>query len=215
MHEEVKKCADIGDIKGLRYIFLDCLDVDPTFEKYKEDFEYCKNIPGLFEKHMELTPISDDQADWTDNYWVTLKMDLLKNFSLKRFQHMIVVAKVIYAEKIERILKERAQQNQESKQSDRQIRRTQQSQHSQSTNFVKPFKTKEQQDREIEEEKRKLKAYNQRIEKEQAAHNAQPESGKEKAAQQNTRETEIKKAMGAVVAILIILLVVIVVIKLK
>ena len=40
MHNEVKKCVDSGNLKSLRYIFVDCLDVDPTFEKYVEDFEY-------------------------------------------------------------------------------------------------------------------------------------------------------------------------------
>ena len=51
MLAEVKKCADRRDIKGLRYIFVDCLDVDPTFEKYKVDYEYCKKIPGMFDAH--------------------------------------------------------------------------------------------------------------------------------------------------------------------
>jgi hypothetical protein len=43
----VKKCIDAGDIKGLRYIFLDSLDVDPTFEKYKDDYAVCKKIEGI------------------------------------------------------------------------------------------------------------------------------------------------------------------------
>lgn len=33
MLAEVRKCADNHDIKGLRYIFVDALDVDPTFDK--------------------------------------------------------------------------------------------------------------------------------------------------------------------------------------
>ena len=49
MHTEVKKCVADNDIKGLRYIFADALDVDPTFEKYKEDYAYCKTINGFFE----------------------------------------------------------------------------------------------------------------------------------------------------------------------
>ena len=44
----VKKCIDAGDIKGLRYIFLDSLDVDPTFEKYKDDYAICRKIEGMF-----------------------------------------------------------------------------------------------------------------------------------------------------------------------
>ena len=53
----VKKCAESGDIKGLHYIFVDCLDVDPTFEKYKSDYDYCKNISGFLEPYQELTSL--------------------------------------------------------------------------------------------------------------------------------------------------------------
>lgn len=35
VYREVKKCADNGDIRGLRYIFHSCLDVDPTFKGMK------------------------------------------------------------------------------------------------------------------------------------------------------------------------------------
>lgn len=108
MHNEVKKCVEAKDIKGLRYIFVDCLDVDPTFEKYREDYEYSKRVAGLFEEHKELTPLTDNRSSWDNQYWQKIKTDLMKNFSVKRFQHMIEVAKVVYADKIERIKKERA-----------------------------------------------------------------------------------------------------------
>jgi len=104
---EIKKCADSNDIKGLRYIFVDCLDVDPTFEKYKEDYEYCKQIPGFFEDYTEITTLTDNQSMWDKRYWEVLKTELLKNFSEKRFQHMIKVAKVVYAEKVDKLTKER------------------------------------------------------------------------------------------------------------
>lgn len=107
MLAEVKKCADSGDIKGLRYIFVDCLDVDPTFEKYKADYDYCKNIPGMFDAHQELNLLTDNEALWNQEYWDQLKMDLMKNFSEKRFSHMITVAKVVYANKISRLMSER------------------------------------------------------------------------------------------------------------
>ena len=107
MLAEVKKCADSQDIKGLRYIFVDCLDVDPTFEKYRADYEFCKNIDGLFEEHSDLHGIISDKSKWNLQYWEQLKVDLMKNFSEKRFEHMVKVAKVVYADKIERLLSER------------------------------------------------------------------------------------------------------------
>ena len=108
MHAETKKCADSGDIKALRYIFVDCLDVDPTFEKYKEDYEYCKNVPGLFDAYQEMNGLISDEALWDKKYWEQLKVDLMKNFSRKRFEHMIKVAKVVYSEKVARLIKERS-----------------------------------------------------------------------------------------------------------
>ncbi len=111
IHDEVKKRVDNKDIRGLQYVFVDCLDVDPTFEKYEEDYAYCcKNAPEMFDEHEELkTPLTNDQGSWNDDYWNKLKIDLLKNFSKKRFEHMRKVAQVYYADKIKRLRKERRQ----------------------------------------------------------------------------------------------------------
>jgi hypothetical protein len=107
MLAEVKRCAESHDIKGLRYIFVDCLDVDPTFEKYKADYEYCKSLPGMFDVHQELNGLIMDESRWTKAYWEQLKFDLMKNFSEKRFEHMVHVARIVYADKIVRLLNER------------------------------------------------------------------------------------------------------------
>lgn len=109
MHNEVKKRVEDGDIRGLQYVFVNCLDVDPTFEKYKEDFEYCcKNVPQMFERHADLTThIDNNQDHWNDDYWNGLKVDLLKNFSKERFEHMRNVAKVVYADKVSRLIQGR------------------------------------------------------------------------------------------------------------
>ena len=107
MDKDVKKYADLGDIQRLKYIFVDSLDVDPTFEEYKEDYEYAKKVPGLIEQNQELTPMTKDQSRWNDNYWIALKKDLIENFSAERFEHMQNVAKVIYADKIKRLEAER------------------------------------------------------------------------------------------------------------
>lgn len=112
MHSAVKKFADNGDLQRLKYVFVDCLDVDPTFEKYKEDFEYVKNVPGLIETNIELTPFRTNQNSWDEDYWIALKKDLAKNFSVERLEHMKAVAKVVHADKLKRILDERAAANQ-------------------------------------------------------------------------------------------------------
>lgn len=107
MLKEVKKCADMKDIKGLRYIFVDSLDVDPTFEKYEQDYNFCKGLSGFFDDYMELTRLKENSDEWDATYWNLLKRDLTKNFSQIRFEHMIQVAKVVYSEKIVRLVSER------------------------------------------------------------------------------------------------------------
>lgn len=111
MNTEIKQYADSGDIKSLKYIFVDSLDVDPTFVRYEEEYNYCKSISGLLEPHIELTPFIKNKADWNEEYWTSLKMDLIKNFSDKRMSHMRDVAQVFLADKVQRILAERAANN--------------------------------------------------------------------------------------------------------
>ena len=106
MHKQVKEYLGKGDIRGLRYVFLDSLDVDPTFEDYQEDYDNCKKVSGFFDEHQELTPVAD-RSQWNNDYWQRLKRDLEKNFSRERFEHMKAVAVVVYADKAARLLNER------------------------------------------------------------------------------------------------------------
>ncbi len=110
VYPRVQECIDNNDIKGLHYIFLDALDVDPTFEKYREDYRVCSSLAGFWEPHLEgngLMPLTTDHEQWTMDYWLRLKRDVMRNFSEKRYSHMILAAKVIFAEKIERLRRER------------------------------------------------------------------------------------------------------------
>lgn len=111
MNTEIKEYADAGDIKNLKYIFVDALDVDPTFVRYEDEYNYCKSIPGLLESHVELTPFKTNKAEWNEKYWTNLKRDLEKNFSDRRMSHMREVAQVFLADKVQRILAERALNN--------------------------------------------------------------------------------------------------------
>lgn len=107
MDTQIKKYADSRNLKELKYIFVDALDVDPTFVRYEEEYNYCRSVSGLLEPHVELTPFILDKSRWDEAYWTSLKMDLIKNFSDRRMSHMREVAKVFLAEKVERILLER------------------------------------------------------------------------------------------------------------
>ena len=53
----VKQCVERNDLRGLHYIFAEALEADPTFEKYQEDYEYCKKLP-VFLKNFSSDPAS-------------------------------------------------------------------------------------------------------------------------------------------------------------
>lgn len=52
--------------------------------------------------------LSNNPKDYDIKYWSQIKLDLKKNFSKERFNHLRGVAKVFHAEKIQRLLRERA-----------------------------------------------------------------------------------------------------------
>ena len=79
MHTNVKKYADSNDITSLRYVFYDCLDVDPSFDKYIEDYEYACKVSGFLDEHIDLTSFSFNESEWDEDYWLSLKKDLKKN----------------------------------------------------------------------------------------------------------------------------------------
>lgn len=107
MHNNVKLAVDNGDTLSLKYIFCDCLDGDPTFEKYQEDYDYCVRNNALFEAHRELHPMVTSHVD--EEYWVQLKNDFMENPSKERLAHMREVAKILYRDRIARIQAERAE----------------------------------------------------------------------------------------------------------
>lgn len=229
MHKTVKRYADNADIKGLKYIFVDCLDADPTFEDYREDFEYCKNIPGLFEEHMELTPFRNNPAGWDENYWIGLKKDLLKNFSMKRFQHMRKVAEVFYKEKIYKIQKERGvkkQQERELEETEKRHEPEKQQTESYRRQEERTYgnedtglniKSSEQDKREKEEAKRRLELENQRTESYRRYEEEQRRNREKERIMNEKAEPDVqgKKVLGVVLIIIVILIIVLLIIQME
>lgn len=224
MHSDVKLYADKRDMKELKYIFVDCLDVDPTFENFREDFEYCKRIPGLLEEHIELTPVRKRESDWNIEYWNALKIDLLKNFSRERFQHMVEVAQVVHADKIRRIEEERRQRN-------RNVLAPEPTQSAVlkvvGRDEYKPSakKPSEIQSEKVEEARRKLASENKKAEEERARQEKQRLEEERVKREKQSRitgeakpqagENEIKKVMGVALAIIIVIAIIVVLIKLQ
>ena len=106
IHNDVKKAVENGDVSSLKYFFSDCLDGDPTFVEYEEDYEYCKSQGVFFVPHTELHPMSCSVVD--ESYWVQLKKDFMQNPSVERMEHMREVAKILYSSRIRKIEEDKA-----------------------------------------------------------------------------------------------------------
>ena len=201
MNEQIKKYADSGDVKSLKYIFVDALDVDPTFVGFEEEYNYCKSVPGLLEPYVELTPFKVNQDDWDEDYWTSLKIDLVKNFSDRRMSHMREVAKVFLADKVQQILAERASSVSVKKNSEQVTGSIRRQAH---------VSKAAEQARELEEAKRKLEAENraqaEREAKEKGARIAQLDKEKEKAGGGSSKKVVGVAVAAVAVAVVLILL---------
>ena len=232
VYREVKKCADNGDIRGLRYIFHSCLDVDPTFKGYERAYEDYKNTPGLFVDHTNenLMKLKENNVDgsWNLEYWNQLKKDLLENFSQKRFEHMREVAKVVYKDKICRIEEKRHQPDkthvttvEEKKQNEGSMGAALKfNEHSEAQRLINEQIERERRDiaaeKELERLKQKeLEENNARVEKEEQ----QKEAERRKRMQSYNDEIqgsgggERKKVMGVVLAIVAVMIIVFMIIN--
>ena len=220
MLAEVKKCADKGDITGLRYIFADRLDVDPTFEKYRAEYEFCKGIDGMFEGFEDLNGIIFDVNRWDLQYWIQLKLDLKKNFSQERFEHMMKVAQIVYADKIERLLAERkAKKAVAEKKREKPAPETSRPAKMESSvvkeviptaDTQKRMTESEMQEKRLEEKRKALELENQKAEAEQQTQRARIEAEKRKNGVQSTTQEgdyESKKFRGIVLAITVVIIV--------
>ena len=154
-------------------------------------------------------------------------MDILKNFSEKRYEHMIQVAQIVYAEKIQRLQKERSMQKKNTlNEVQSTVTNIQKNQRSMaSKNDSRKTKVIEFEGKLLSEEavneilmKRKKNAEeNKRVEERIAQQNVQHIERKvnENYNSGQKGESESKKALGiaAVIVIVIILIIVMIIIN--
>ena len=106
VHNSVKQAVENSDKDRLKYVMVDALDVDPTFKQYMPDYLYAKKH-NMFEPNKNLTSFDNDPSHWNKDYWIRLKRDYLDNPSIERLNHMRKVAKVVKADHVDEIRKNR------------------------------------------------------------------------------------------------------------
>ena len=224
MDKKIKQYADAGDLTSLKYIFVDSLDVDPTFEQYEEAYDYCKSIPGLLEQHTELTPFIGDASQWTETYWAKLKMDLKKNFSDQRMSHMRKVAKVLLADKAQRILKERQATSSTTAAPIQSVPHASTRPASPTPKVQSTVPSEAEQEKALQEERARIEAENRRIAAEQEAKKreaaaraaAREKENQRFESQQRTESGAFpKKAVGIAIVVVAVVVAVVVFLLLK
>ena len=162
-------------------------------------------MAGFFEPYQELSEMTPDSTRWDMQYWVRLKTDLIKNFSEKRFEHMIRVAKVVYAEKTARLKAERKEQK------NRQVQKPVEKRIDTPTAKIRQEDPELREQRRLEEKRKALEAENRRSENEQrkqleGSGSAEKEHTKMKAGHSS------KKVMGIVLTVIIVVAVLLVIV---
>lgn len=206
MLKEINRYIENNDMIGLRYIFLDCLDVDPTFEKYKEGYGRVKTIDGFFEDYVELHPLVEEKEKWNEDYWIQLKNDLKENFSEKRFTHMREVAKVYFSDKISKLQlqRQKLEEARERKKLEQTI--TEQKEKNKGASCLNEDKlsVEEEQKIRLEQKKKELEAKNKEIERHIKKQKQKVENQKkEYVRNQSKKDKEIALVLGIVIIIII------------
>lgn len=143
--------------------------------------------------------IIEDEKKWTFEYWEQLKNDLMHNFSQKRFEHMQAVAKVVYSDKVERLLHDRKMRDEQRENVTIQ----------QETTGVRKLSEKELQEKRLAQKRKELELHNQKVEKEQKAQRERIEAEKKRnAIKERQAGTVSKKAVGIVLIIVVAIVVI-------
>lgn len=104
INRSFKRYVDEKDLSKIRTTWCNALDIDPTFENWKIEFDYQnKYFPDGWDPHIDLTPFINDESKWDKAYWSKLKRDLNKNCSIERLEFMRKVAQVYMKDKIDLI----------------------------------------------------------------------------------------------------------------
>lgn len=62
-------------------------------------FYVVERIPGVLQQHDAKAYPLKEASDWTENYWHEITVDLMRNFSKERFEHLCAVGAVIFPER--------------------------------------------------------------------------------------------------------------------
>lgn len=83
-----------GDVRGIRIMMKDSLLGDPTFIEFNDMSNLARNVSGLYDEHDGRELISD-RSVWNDDYMNKLMVQVIRNFSHERLDHLKEVVKYL------------------------------------------------------------------------------------------------------------------------
>lgn len=75
------------NITKIRIMLKDSMLVDPTFTRFQEMEKAARSVPGLYDEH-DGRPFVEDMNLWTDDYMNRLMVQVVRNFSHERVEHL-------------------------------------------------------------------------------------------------------------------------------
>ncbi|MCI6639058.1 MAG: hypothetical protein MSH32_12305 [Lachnospiraceae bacterium] len=76
-----------NDVRLIRIMMKDSLLIDPTFREFNEMAECAKNVDGLYDEHDGKEFITDEDL-WDEDYLDKIMVQLVRNFSHERIDHV-------------------------------------------------------------------------------------------------------------------------------
>lgn len=89
---EFKEAVDNGKVLRVHIMLADSMILDPTFRYLNTELKYASKMTGLFDKH-DGEKFEEDPYKWDNDYLNTIMVQLKRNFSRERLEHVKKVVK--------------------------------------------------------------------------------------------------------------------------
>lgn len=97
------EAVNTGNVCGVRIMMKDSLLADPSFKEFKEMEKAADSMQGLYDAH-DGKEFIEDKSKWNDEYMSRLRVQVIRNFSHERLEHLKKVTRYLYP--VESIVKE-------------------------------------------------------------------------------------------------------------
>lgn len=101
--EKFKQDIDKRDLLSVRITIKDTIKSDPTFKQFDKLCDYTKKQGVNIYQEYDRNEFEKDISKWNNDYLDRQCVELVRNFSKERIEHLREVCQVVYKERIEKL----------------------------------------------------------------------------------------------------------------